>query len=186
MKVAVWGAGTIGSELAYRLATTAFTSEIHWVNRGYERIAHQAIDLEHGLEFAPSCHRVEAYRQEDAARALRSCSILVLTLGAPVPKGARRADIYLSSRKIYGDAGVVSTLREFPGIVIVVTNPVDLMARVIHRGAALPDSRVIALGTLVETARLRASLGSYLSPMRPAREVWPSRWAPTTSVSSRS
>lgn len=171
MKIAVWGAGAVGSTLVYRLATTTFTSEIRWINRNYQRIAHHAIDLEHGLDFSPTCRRVEAYAQEDAERALDGAAILVLTLGAGVPPGGKREDLFPANGAIAHKA-VVPALHGFPGLVVVVTNPVDLMARLIHREAALPSARVLGLGTLVETARLRASLGSYLSPAQPAREIW--------------
>ncbi len=171
MKIAVWGAGEIGRGVAYRLVTTVFTSELHWINRTYPKIEHRVVDLEHGLDFAPSCRSVTAHSEEKAARVLEGAGILVLTLGAAVKEGQSRADLYPENRKLF-DESVIPVLAGFAGVVLVVTNPVDLMARWVQRKSGLPSERVLGLGTVVETARLRASLGSYLSPLRPAREVW--------------
>lgn len=168
MKIAVWGAGEIGRGVAYRLVTTVFTSELHWINRTYQKIEHRVVDLEHGLDFAPSCRSVIAHSEEKAARALDGAGILVLTLGAAVGPGQSRADLYPQNRALF-DESVIPVLKQgFGGVVLVVTNPVDLMARWVQRRSGLPSERVLGL----ETARLRASLGSYLSPLRPAREVW--------------
>ncbi len=57
MRIGVWGAGSIGSGLVYRLATTAFTSQLLWINRSYEKIEKRVVDIEHGLGFAPSEHQ---------------------------------------------------------------------------------------------------------------------------------
>jgi len=172
MKIAVWGAGAIGSGLVYRLATTLFTSEIAWINRNYENIASRVIDIEQGLAFAPACHNIEAHPQEDAARALFGAGLLIVTLGAPVGKGQIREDLYPKNREICHQAVIPALQQGYSGVVLTVTNPVDLIARFLQKGAGLPAERVLGLGTVVETARLQASLGSYLSPRRPAREVW--------------
>ncbi|MFY9822334.1 MAG: hypothetical protein WAM82_13205 [Thermoanaerobaculia bacterium] len=172
MKIAVWGAGEIGMGVAYRLATTVFTSELHWINRTYRKIEYRVVDLEHGLDFAPTCRSVTAHSEEKAARALEGAGILVLTLGAAVESGQSRADLYPQNRDLFSRAVIPALRQGFEGVVLVVTNPVDLMARWVQRKSGLPHERVLGLGTVVETARLRASLGSYLSPLRPAREVW--------------
>lgn len=171
MKIGVWGAGDIGKGLAYRLVTTPFTSELHWINRNLAKIERRVVDLEHGLDFAPTCWSVSAHPQEKARIVLRNLDLLILALGAPVPAGKPREDVYVENREMIRES-VLPALQEFSGVVLVVTNPVDLIARLVQREAKLPAERVLGLGTVVETARLRASLGSYLSPIRPAREVW--------------
>ena len=94
----------------------------------------------------------------------------VLTLGAPVSGELRRADLYPANRKVFREV-VVPAIKGYTGIVLVVTNPVDLMTRLLLREAGLSDRKVMGLGTVVETARLRASLGSYLTPRHLARDV---------------
>lgn len=172
MRIAVWGAGEVGMAVTYRLATTPATSSLVWINRTSLKIKERAVDLEHGLAFAPSCHEVLPVPQEQASLFLRDVDLLVVTLGHAVEKGHGRASVYRANREMLMDTVVPVLKRGFPGVVLVVTNPVDLMARLVYTETGLPWNRVIGLGTVVETARLRHSLGSYLIPPRPAREVW--------------
>lgn len=172
MKVGIWGAGNLGPALAYRLATTSFVSELFWANRTYDEIAPRVIDIEHGLAFAPTCHAVHGYRQDAIGEMLPLLDVLVVTLGKRVSPGLTRADVYSQNAAIFRSTVIPPLLDGFKGIVLAVSNPVDLIARLLYREARLDRQRVFGLGTVVETARLRASLGSYLSPQRPAREVW--------------
>ncbi|MEA1927252.1 MAG: hypothetical protein U9N73_03530 [Candidatus Auribacterota bacterium] len=172
MKVGIWGAGSVGFGITYRFATLPFVSQIFWINRTFKKIIQRVVDIEHGLAFAPTCRSIDAYDQDSARRVLPDIDLLILALGASVPPGKSRADVYLQNRKIYRDAVLLMLDEEFHGIVLVVTNPVDLITRLIQRESKLTSSRILGLGTVVETARLRASLGSYLSPRRPARDIW--------------
>jgi len=172
MRVGVWGAGNLGPGLAYRLVTTPFVSELHWTNQTYNNIVPKVIDIEHGLAFSPTCHTVRGYPQESVAEMLPNLDLLILTLGRRVKLGMTRADVYGLNAAVYRET-VIPVLRGgFTGIVLVITNPVDLMARLVYREAGIDHRRVLGLGTVVETARLQGSLGSYLSPKRPARDVW--------------
>lgn len=171
MKVAVYGAGEIGHGIAYRLVTSPAVSELLWTNRTFKTIEHRVVDLQHGLSFAPTCHTVRACPVERLEANLAEVDVLILTSGAAVPAGGNRAALYRANQKHFRE-DLVPRLRGFGGIVLVVSNPVDLLARLLHVEGQLPAQRVFGLGTLVETARLKASLGSYLSPRRPAREVW--------------
>ncbi len=91
MKVAVWGAGNIGSGLARRLATCPFVSRLAWINRTMQNIEKAAIDIEHGLSFAPTCTEVRPVPQERASVELKETDLLVLTLGERVPRRGTRA-----------------------------------------------------------------------------------------------
>jgi len=172
MKVGVWGAGSIGSGLAYRLTTLPVVSELVWINRKLPKIEKQVIDLTHGLSFAPTCHTVRACGQEHAAREIPTLDLLVLTLGAPVKENETREQKYPVNAEIFRESVFSALQAGFAGVVLVITNPVDLMARLVHVEGGVPAERVLGLGTVVETARLRSSLASYLSPRRPPRDVW--------------
>lgn len=172
MRVAVWGGGEIGTALAYRLTTLASVSSLLWINRTFHNIHYRVIDLEHGLAFAPSCHEITAATEREAAEGLEDVDLLIVTTGASVPPGEPREAVYAKNRDVLRQT-VIPTLKQgFHGLVLVVTNPVDLMARLVRSDCRLEDPQVMGLGTVVETARLRSSLGSYMIPMRPAREVW--------------
>jgi L-lactate dehydrogenase len=174
MKVGIWGAGNLGCGLAYRLATTTFVSEIFWANRTYENIERKIIDIQHGLAFAPTCRAIHGYRQERIAEMLLSVDVLILTLGELVLKDKTRNDVFEANAKIYRNSVIPALHGKFNSIVVVISNPVDLMARLVFKEAGIDSKKVIGLGTVVETARLKASLSSYLSPQRAARDIWAS------------
>lgn len=171
MRISVIGGGTIGTGLVRRLVTTAFVSEVTWVNRSLQKIIPEIIDLQQGMAFSPSCRRVVGYPADSrGAKALRRSDIVVFTAGGGVPPGGTRRDMLVPNAKIIEQ--FVQLLADYEGVLVVVTNPVDMMARTaaLARGGSL--ERTIGLGTIVETARLRASLASRVSPVRAAREVW--------------
>ncbi len=171
MKVGVWGAGSIGAGLAYRLTTLPVVSELVWINRTISNIEKQVIDLTHGLSFAPTCHTVRACEQAHAVREIPTLDLLVLTLGAPVKKGETREQKYPVNAGMLRESVLPALHAGFEGVVLVVTNPVDLTARLVHVEGGVAADKVLGLGTVVETARLRSSLASYLSPHRAPRDV---------------
>lgn len=171
MRVAVWGAGEIGRATAYRLSMSPFVNELHWVNRRVEKIRSRVVDIQHGLAFAPTCHLVRGYPQERAARALGCADVAVLTVGQAVPEGGTRAELLSRNMEVFRES-VVPALRGYRGIVLVVTNPVDALTLDVYRRAGLDAQRCLGLGTVVETARLRAALAKHMRPQRPAREVF--------------
>jgi len=170
MKLGIWGAGNIGTGIALRAMTSPFVSEIHWINRSQSALRRRVIDLEHGLAFAPSCRTVSAHAPERADDVLRDMDLVVLTAGAGVPRGGSRNSLYPANRDILRRS-VLPSIRGISGLVLAVSNPVDLLTRLVHREAGIPSRRVFGLGTVVETARLRRSLSSYFPRPRPAREV---------------
>ncbi len=171
MKIGVWGAGRVGAALVRRLATAPFTSEIVWTNRSFRRMESVAIDVEQSLAFTPSCRRISRRAEGRAKAELLACRVVVLTHGAGVPRGGTRAQLYEQNAGILR-SGAIPALRGFQGIVLVVTNPVDSAARLFQKESELPANRVLGLGTVIETARLRAALSGYLMPRIPARDLW--------------
>jgi len=171
MKIVIWGAGHVGRATAYRFASLDFVSEIAWINRSFDKVQTRCVDIGHGLALSPSCHRVVPYPEDAAVDALKGADIAIITAGSPVNKNQTRADVYAQNAKETFSSKVCPALKEFLGIVINVSNPVDLLARLIMVESGLPQERVLGLGTVVETARLRASLAGYLNGVPPAREV---------------
>jgi L-lactate dehydrogenase len=145
---------------------------VTWVNRSSEKIEAEIIDLQQGLAFSPSCRRVIG-RPQDARgiKALRHTDVVVIAAGKGVPPGGTRQDV-LTSNAALVDGIVRLLLADYEGVVVVVTNPVDMMARTAALARRVPFEQTLGLGTIVETARLRASLASRVSPARAAREVW--------------
>ena len=170
MRVAIWGAGRIGAALAYRLVTCEFVSSLEWINRTYKNISARIVDLEHGLAFAPCCRHVGGTIPEYAREALADVDLVILTQGEPVPKGGTRDQLLAKNRHVLQSA--VDALAEFKGIVLVVSNPVDALARHVQEASGVSADRVFGLGTVVETARLRSAIAGHMLPDVPPRSVW--------------
>jgi L-lactate dehydrogenase len=173
MRIAIWGAGGIGKPLTYRLATTEFVSEIIWINRNRPKIECASVDLGHGMAFAPSCRKLTPVPESAARQALEGVDVVVLTHGEPVREGMKREDLYATNRDILLEYAIPALVDNKGILVLVISNPVDLLARTILIKANLPPDHVMGLGTVVDTARLRYSVSSYLfsSPIKP-NEVW--------------
>jgi L-lactate dehydrogenase len=148
--------------------TESFVSALHWVNRS-ETVFGHVFDLKHGLAFAPTCHEVFGYQQPQARQAVSRSELVIVTHGVGVTDGDR-ASLYPQNRRLMRET-VIEALRGFEGVVLLVSNPVELLARLVLREASLRPEQVIALGTLVETARARAALADHISPARPARDI---------------
>lgn len=171
MKIGVWGAGRIGAALVRRLATTTFTSEIVWTNRAFGKMTGAAIDVEQALALSPACHRVVTRTEERVGAELKTCQAVVLTHGLGVPRSGSRAKMYRANSEILRERAIPA-LRAHEGVVIVVTNPVDSLSRLVQKETGLPSERVLGLGTVVETARLRSALSGYLPQGIPGRDLW--------------
>jgi L-lactate dehydrogenase len=170
MKIAIWGAGHVGRLVTYRFATLDFVSEIAWINRSLDKVECRRIDIDQGLAFAPACHTILAYEQKQAKEALHAAAILILALGKKVPPGGTREQVYSDTVAMFKE-GVIPALKGFKGVVIVVTNPVDLMSRFVHVEGKVDAAQVIGLGTVVETARMQTFLRDYLTGASSARDI---------------
>ena len=173
MRVGVWGAGNLGVPLVRRLLSAPWASEVHWTTRDHAQLQPHIWDLEHGLALSPCCHRIEAHPQptQPGEGLLGLVDVLVITAGGKVPKGGSRDDVYAQNRGIFRST-ILPVLQGFGGIVVVVTNPVDLMARLVHVEGGLAAERVLGLGTVVETARLRFVLSDLVRPARSPRDIF--------------
>lgn len=141
------------------------------MNQTYSKIEQRVVDLQHGLAFAPTCHWVKGYPQARASRALLACELVVLTLGRSVPLGGTRQQLLDDNATLFRKT-VIPALTGFGGVVLVVTNPVEALVQQLHEEAGIAAERCLGLGTVVETARLRAALAKRMRPMRTPREVF--------------
>ncbi len=170
MKIAIWGAGDIGRMTAYRFATLEFVSEIVWINRSMDKMESRRIDLDQGLAFAPTCRSIIAIPQEEAPEEMADCAILIMTAGAKVRTEGGREALYPDNAKIFRES-FCPIMKGFKGVVIVVTNPVELLCRLVMLETGIPASRVIGLGTVVETARMQTFLRDFLLGTNSARDI---------------
>lgn len=149
-KIAIIGAGHVGSHCAMSLAVAAVCSEIVLIDVDEPKARAQALDVSDALTFLPSSARVRAGDYPDCADA----DIVLVAIGKPHPPGQSRLDLLESSIGMLGELLGVLKPMNLGGIVIAITNPVDIVADYIRKGLTLPRSRAFGTGTLLDSARL--------------------------------
>lgn len=155
MKIGIVGMGWVGSSVAISTLHSGLPSEL-LLSDAKPRLAEgEAMDLAHGAAFYPTA-RVRAA----AVTEMRDADAVVITAGRGGGPTESRLDLLRDNAKIVEDiAGELAGAR---GLVVLVTNPVDVMTQVALEASGLPPSRVIGTGTMLDTARLRQILGREL------------------------
>lgn len=155
MRVGIIGMGWVGSSVAISTLHAGVARELllHDVREGLAE--GEAMDLAHGASFYPSA-RVRAVPLE----AMRETDAVVIAAGRGGTADEDRLALLRDNVAIV--RGIGEALRGYGGLVVVVTNPVDVLTRVALEASDLPPSRVLGTGTLLDTARLRQALGEEL------------------------
>ncbi|MBE3519298.1 MAG: L-lactate dehydrogenase [Firmicutes bacterium] len=156
-RVVVVGSGLVGSTYAYSLLVEEVADEICLVDVAKEKAFGQALDLGHAVPFARKT-QVWAGTIDDC----NSADVVVIAAGAAQKPGETRLDLLReNSRIVWEISREVGRLN--PGVILlVVTNPVDVMAYVAWKASGLPWNQVMGSGTLLDTARLRWSIAREL------------------------
>ena len=157
MRVGIVGAGFVGSSAAYAMALTGVATEIHLIDLNEKLARAHAEDLLHATPFARAV-RVSAgsYPQLDGAQ------LVVLACGVGQKPGETRLQLLQRNFKVFEQV-VPQVLKAAPeAILLVASNPVDVINQMVTKISGLPPSRVIASGTILDTARFRALLSEHL------------------------
>jgi L-lactate dehydrogenase len=115
----------------------------------------EAMDLAHGSSFYPAA-KVRTASMEEAAKA----DVIVVTAGRGGRPGESRLDLLRDNARIVSDIG--RQLAGCRGMIVMVTNPVDVLTQAMSEASGLPPARVLGTGTMLDTARLRQVLGREL------------------------
>jgi L-lactate dehydrogenase len=159
MKVAIIGAGHIGTTLAYTLLIKGFVSEIAIVNRTREKAFGEALDMTHAL--ASASHSVKIYSGD--YRACEGAEVVVVTAGAATVKGQSRLEIVAANAAIFEEMIPEIMKYNSDGIFLVVTNPVDVNTWLTMRYSGLPWQRVIGSGTVLDCQRFQSFLSRHFN-----------------------
>lgn len=155
MKVGIVGMGYVGSSVAISVLQSGFARHL-WLNdRNVELAEGEALDLNHGAPFVERCE-VEV-RDLDG---LREADAIVIAAGRGGAADEDRLSLLAGNVQIMRD--IAAGLRGYAGVIVVVTNPVDVMTHVITEASGLPPERVLGTGTMLDTARLRHVLAREL------------------------
>lgn len=158
-KVVLVGTGFVGMSMAYSVLNTGGIDELVLVDLDQEKAIGEAMDMSHGLPYSKSSLKVKAGDYDDC----KDADIVVITAGAAQKPGQTRLELATINAKIMKSITQSIMATGFDGIIIVASNPVDLMSYVVQRVSKLPANRVIGSGTILDTARLRFLLSEYLN-----------------------
>jgi L-lactate dehydrogenase len=155
-RVAVVGVGNVGASFAYALVLSGLASELVLIDLDRRRAEGEAMDLAHAVPFTKPIH-VWAGDYADCAGA----AVTVITAGSAQRPGESRRDLVGRNAAIF--AGIVPRVADANpnGIILITTNPVDVLSYASWKMSGLPPSRVIGSGTILDTARFRSLLSEH-------------------------
>ena len=157
-KCAVVGVGNVGATIAYTYTMSGLFSEMVLIDKDKDRARGEAMDLSHGLPFL-SPMNVYAGSYADVSDA----ALIVIAAGAAQKPGETRLQLLQKNMQIFED--IVGQIVRYnrDAILLVVTNPVDILTYYTLKISGYPPNRVIGSGTVLDTARLKQLLGALLA-----------------------
>ncbi len=157
-KVVIVGAGAVGSSFAYALAQKGLADEICLIDANHDLAAGQVLDLAHGLPFYPPV-QINVGSKKDYAGA----SVIVITAGSKQNPGESRLNLLQRNASII-EAIVDDIVSEnSQAIILITTNPVDILTHVALKHSGWSKNRVIGSGTVLDSARFRYLISQYCS-----------------------
>lgn len=157
-KVSIIGLGKVGITAAYALLLRHGADELVLISRSKEKAEGEKLDLEHGLLFLENAHITSSDQYSD----VEGSDVVIITAGEAQTPGQSRLDLIAANKKIMEE--LAKEIRPFvqQSVVIVVSNPVDVLTYQLAQALGLPPGRVLGTGTMLDTARFRFHLGEFL------------------------
>jgi L-lactate dehydrogenase len=156
-RIAIIGCGRVGATSAYALMMRGVARELVLVDLDRGLAEGEAMDLQHAVPMGRPV-RIWAGDYSEAARA----AIVVIAAGVSSKPGESRLELLGRNVVVVRETMKQLLAEGFNGIVLMTTNPVDVLAQVAQEESGLPVARVIGSGTVLDSARLRAMLGEHL------------------------
>lgn len=158
-KVAIIGAGAVGTATANCLLAKGISSEIVLIDINKNKALGEILDMQHSLEFQTRNVKLVAGDYDDC----KDAQIVVLTVAAPFDGSLDRLLFRDKTSAILKQVVPDIMASGFEGIFIVVSNPVDVMTQLVQKLSGVDNSRVIGSGTILETARLKYNIGQIMN-----------------------
>ena len=156
-KVAVIGCGFVGATSAFSLIQSGLFSEMVLIDANHEKAVGEAMDLSHGSAYSTPV-KIYAGSYDDIVDA----GLIVITAGANQKPNETRLDLVKKNVSIFKSIIPEIKERNCEGILLIVSNPVDILTYVTLKLSGFPANRVIGSGTVLDTARLKHVLGEHL------------------------
>ena len=157
-KVAIVGCGFVGSSIAFCLMQSGLFSEMVLIDADHDRAEGEALDIAHGIPFIGHVD-IYAGGYDDIVDA----AIVIITAGANQKPDETRLDLVHKNVGIFKSIIPEIASRNYKGILLIVSNPVDILTYVACKLSNLPEERVIGSGTVLDSARLKYKLGEHLN-----------------------
>lgn len=158
-KVVLVGTGFVGMSMAYTMLNRGGVNELVLIDIDKNKTKGEEMDLNHGMPFAPQKMIIKAGDYNEC----KDAQVIVITAGITQKPGQTRLELAENNAIIIKDITKNIMSSGFNGVIIVASNPVDLMAYVVYKVSGLPSNQVIGSGTVLDTARLRYILSDYLN-----------------------
>ncbi len=154
--IGIVGTGHVGIAAAFAIFMRGLASEIILIDKDAARAEGEAMDLMHGQAFFERI-TVRAGDYQDLARS----QLVVITAGVGQKPGESRLDLLNRNAAVFGE--IVDQLDQHTpnSVLLIASNPVDILTYVTQKTSRRPTSRVIGTGTMLDTGRFRALLGEH-------------------------
>ncbi len=156
-KAAIIGCGLVGSSIAFRFLQQGLFSQLVLLDVDQDRAEGEAMDLSDGLPYGATME-ITAGSYDD----ITDCALVVITAGVNQKPGETRLELIGRNAAILKSILHEITSRKFEGILLIVSNPVDVLTYLSKELSGYPRERVIGSGTVLDTARLKQLLGEEL------------------------
>jgi len=155
-KIAIIGSGNVGSTFAFALSLNGIARKIVLVDINQARAKGESMDLNHGASFIKPVDISYA-----GYEGCKDADIVVITAGAKQKPGQSRTDLVEQNISIFREMIPNITKYAKDTILIVVSNPVDILTYAAHKLSGLPQNRVMGSGTVLDSSRLRFLIGKH-------------------------
>lgn len=156
-KCAIIGCGFVGATIAFALTQKSLFSELVLIDSNHAKAEGEAMDLSHGLPFA---HPMKVYAGD--YKDIADCYLIIITAGTAQRHNETRLDMVHKNVEIFKSIIPNITKYNNSAILLVVSNPVDILTYCTIKLSGFPAGRVLGSGTVLDTARLKYHLGQQL------------------------
>ena len=156
-KAAIVGCGFVGASIAFRFLQQGLFSSLVLIDANQDKAEGEAMDLSDGLPYGAAME-ITAGTYDDIA----GCGLVVVTAGVNQKPGETRLQLIERNAAIMKSIMGEITARPFEGILLIVSNPVDVLTYAAQELSGYPRERVIGSGTVLDTGRLKQLLGEEL------------------------
>ncbi len=157
-KVSIIGCGNVGVTAAYAILLDGIANELVLLSRSMDKVIGEKLDLEHGMAFLNRTKITATTDYQDLA----ASDVVVITAGAAQKPGETRLDLTAKNVAIIEDI-IPKVVKNAPNaVIIIVSNPVDILTYKAYKLAGLPKGQIFGSGTCLDTARFRFHLSEFL------------------------